>query len=93
MTGCRLWLLGTLRQHTELCWLSENQNKLNPKQCYYPLITYLNFDKFDDRILDKPAFFYGTCQNLHREGFGQCYMMIVEFLISQIIFTAIRKEL
>ena len=26
-----------------LRWLRENQNKLNPNQCHYPLITYLSF--------------------------------------------------
>ena len=36
-----------------LCWLSENQNKLNPNRCHYPLITYLSFDVTKGQIISE----------------------------------------
>ena len=49
-TGCCLRTHNDLGQQTELHymhWLMENQNKLNPNQCHYPLITYLRWSDRD----------------------------------------------
>ena len=35
------WQAVVYGRKAALCWLSENQNKLNPNRCHYPLITYL----------------------------------------------------
>ena len=45
MTDCLLRLFPDLKRQTELHYIgwAKNQNKLNPNECHYPLITYLSF--------------------------------------------------
>ena len=52
-----------------LRWLSENQNKLNPNRCHYPLITYLSLNHSRNFKCEK--FIVKACRNTTLREFGR----------------------